>query len=153
MNPPTGAGEGRAGEPPPARKPRGGPSIAQSLRPRGPVKLRVNHHRRDDATVIAVAGELDILTAPRFSAYADDLVRREASDVVVDLTEVGFVDSAGLQTLLSVQRRVTRRGRRWALICQAGPVRRVIELARLTDVLGVVASLEEYDRRRGEDAA
>lgn len=144
----------RAGEKAPAEegatppKRPGGPSLAQSLRPRGPVQLDTSHYDHADATVIAVAGELDILTAARFSAYVDEVPRRRAGDVIVDLTEAGFVDSVGLQILLSIQRRVVRRGRRWALICPGGAVRRAIELARLTDVLDVVASLEEYERRR-----
>jgi anti-sigma B factor antagonist len=97
--------------------------------------------------VIAVSGELDILTAPKFSASIDGLVRRRARDLVVDLSGLRFVDSAGLQVLLSAQRRVTRRAKWLGLICPAGPVRRVIELARLTETLGVLSSLSDYEAR------
>jgi anti-sigma B factor antagonist len=97
--------------------------------------------------VLAAAGELDILTVPAFSAKLNELVRRRARDIVVDLSEVRFVDSAGLQVLLSAQRRVTRHARRLVVICPAGPARRVIELARLVDVLGVVASFSECEAR------
>jgi anti-sigma B factor antagonist len=134
--PPAGGG---------ARKKAPGPPLSQSLRPRGPVELEVGRYERPEATVVTVSGELDILTAPKFSASIDAVVRRRARDVVVDLSEARFVDSAGLQVLLSAQRRVTRRTRWLALICPAGPVRRVIELARLTETLGVVSSLSEYE--------
>ncbi len=122
-----------------------GPPLSQSLRPRGPVQLEVSHYGRADCTVVAVAGELDILTAPKFSATIDELVRKRAGDVLVDLSEVRFVDSAGLQVLLSARRRMTRQGRGLAMICPDGPARRVMELARLTDALGVLGSFAEYD--------
>jgi anti-sigma B factor antagonist len=128
-----------------ARKKAPGPPLSQSLRPRGPVELEVGQYERPEATVVTVSGELDILTAPKFSASIDEVVRGRTRDVVVDLSETRFVDSAGLQVLLSAQRRVTRRARWLALICPAGPVRRVIELARLTETLGVLASLKEYE--------
>lgn len=128
--------------------------LADSLRPRGPVQLRLNHYQRGDATVVTVAGELDILTAPRFSAFVSELVRRRVGDLFIDLGEARFVDSAGLQILLSAQRRVARRARWLAVICPPSPVRRVIELARLTEALGVVSSFEEYEGRlRGPGTA
>jgi anti-sigma B factor antagonist len=112
------------------------------------VELRIEHHERSGATVVTVSGELDILTAPRFSASIDELVRRRARDVVVDMSEVRFIDSAGLYVLLSAQRRVTRHGRWLGLICPDAAVRRVIELTRLDEPLGVVGSFSEIEVRR-----
>jgi anti-anti-sigma factor len=57
---------------------------------------------------------------------------------VLDLGETEFIDSAGLAILLNVQRRLERHGRQMRMICRDGPVRRVIELARLEETLGVV---------------
>jgi len=88
-------------------------------------------------TVIQVAGELDLLTAPKLSAHLDDIIRRPQGDVLVDLGEVEFIDSAGLHVLLNAQRRLASRARSLAVICPPGPVRREIELARLVETLGV----------------
>jgi hypothetical protein len=51
----------------------------------------------------------------------------------------------GCTFLLTAQ--VTRARRRLAVICAEGPVRRVIELARLVETLGVVSSLHESELR------
>jgi anti-sigma B factor antagonist len=118
------------------------------------VQLRLTHYQRGDATVVTVAGELDVFTAPRFSAFVGELVRRRVGDLVIDLEHTRFVDSAGVQILLSAQRRVSRNARWLAVICPLGPARRVIELARLTEALAVVSSFEEFERRqRGPGAA
>jgi len=130
--------------------------LGQSLRPRGPVQFEVSAYERSANTVIAVNGELDILTAPRFSALVDELVRRRASDIIVDLTGTRFIDSAGLHILLNAERRMARRSRSLAVICPAGPVRRVFELSRLVEPLHVTASFRDYEsapRSAGATAA
>ncbi len=87
------------------------------------------------ATVLFVHGELDLLTAPRFAARIGQIVQRANGDVIVDLSEVEFIDTTGLQVLLAAQRRLTRRSRRLTVRCKAGPVRRAIELAMLGETL------------------
>ncbi len=114
------------------------PPLRRALRPRGPVQFGISERTQSDATVLHVDGELDILTAPKLSAELDVIIRRYAGDVVIDLSDALFIDSAGLHILLSAHRRLTRASRRMTVICGDGPVRRVIELARLTDTLGVV---------------
>lgn len=112
--------------------------LSESLRPPGPVQFELSEHRRDGTVLLRIAGELDVLTAPKLAARLDDLVRSPADDLVVDLDETAFIDSAGLHTLLNAQRRLTRRGRPLSVICAPGPVRRAIELARLAGTLNLV---------------
>src|SRR5437763_7877357 len=76
-------------------------SIGGELRPAGPVRLRLTERRLDDATVICVAGELDVLTAPRFASLVTEIIRTRPVAVIVDLRETDFLDSAGLHILLN----------------------------------------------------
>jgi anti-sigma B factor antagonist len=105
------------------------------------------------ATVVAVTGELDVLTAPRLTTSLDDLIRRGQGNIVIDLSGAGFIDSLGLHTLLNLQRRLAHRSRSLAVVCGDGPIRRAIELARLEDALGVVSSLAEYELGRAARSA
>ena len=118
------------------------PPLRRSLRPRGPVQFGLSETTQSGATVLHVDGELDILTAPKLSAELDAIMRRSTGDIVLDLRDAVFIDSAGLHILLSAHRRLTRSSRRMSVICGDGPVRRVIELARLTETLGVVYGVE-----------
>lgn len=117
------------------------PSLRGVLRPRGPVNFKVTEHRRSDATVLDIAGEIDVLTAPKLAVHLDELVRKRTGDAILDLSETVFIDSSGLHILLNAQRRLTRQSRKMAVVCKPGPVLRVIELARLSDTLGVIGSL------------
>jgi anti-sigma B factor antagonist len=128
------------------RSPTDGP-LRRALRPSGPVQFELSERQQRGATMVHVDGELDILTAPRLGAQLDGIVRKGTGDVVLDLRDAVFMDSAGLHILLTAHRRLTRASRRLAVICVEGPVRRVIELARLIETLGVVSSLQESELR------
>jgi anti-sigma B factor antagonist len=124
------------------------PTLGGSLRPRGPIQLGLTTRREAGVTVVSVTGELDILTAPKLVTRLDDLIRRHRGDVVIDLTDAGFIDSLGLHALLNAQRRLSRQSRSLAVVCGSGPVRQLIELTRLEEALGLASSFAEYQDRR-----
>lgn len=100
-------------------------------------------HRTDGSTTrVVVRGELDAETGPR----ADELLRRlEATGpqtLVLDLREVTFFDSTGLQIVLDAEVRARAAGRRLVVVPGDGEPRRVLELADVTDRL----DLEDPDR-------
>jgi anti-sigma B factor antagonist len=128
------------------------PTLGGSLRPRGPIQLALTTRYEGRATVIGVAGELDVFTVSKLIARLDDAIRRRHGDVVIDLSEAGFIDSMGLHALLNVQRRLIRQARALAVICPPGAVRNAIELARLAETLGVLSSIEDYRLHRAGSA-
>jgi len=122
--------------------------IGRSLRPRGAVSLRLKRRLNPDAAILELGGEVDLLTAARLAGGLDGEIRHGDRDVVVDLRDVEFIDSAGLHVLLGAQRRLARQGRALGIICPPGPVLRVFELSRLLDTLDIAGSLRELRRRR-----
>jgi anti-anti-sigma factor len=79
------------------------------------------------------------VTAPKLASRLDAILRSNGGEVVIDLSETEFLDSAGLHVLLNAQRRLTRSSRGLRVLCPPGPVRHVIELARLVETLNVSA--------------
>jgi anti-sigma B factor antagonist len=61
---------------------------------------------------------------------------------VVDLAQVSFIDSSGLQVLLRARALLGREDRALVLVCPHGPVRRVFELAGVSDVFVLYATPE-----------
>jgi anti-sigma B factor antagonist len=88
--------------------------------------------------VIAPAGEIDMATVDPLRDALARASRSAEQDILVDLTAVRFIGSAGISALLQAQRALAGR-RRLALICPAGPVRRVLDLAGLDQVLAIFA--------------
>jgi anti-sigma B factor antagonist len=99
--------------------------------------LAVERTSRDGVDVLSVEGELDIATAPRLIAALNDTIANAVRSVVVDLSLVAFMDSTGLALLINAHRRLTRRSKGFAVVCPAGPLRRVFEITDMVDTLRV----------------
>ncbi len=84
-----------------------------------------------DTHLVAVAGELHVSTAPAFARGLDDALTRGATDVVLDLGAVEFIDSTGLTVLLNGLRSVTRRHGHMALVVSNPTVMRLFEVTGL----------------------
>lgn len=113
------------------------PALADSLRPRGPVHLEVSEEARAGEIVIRPIGEVDVMTVQTLADSLSAAERQTDGGVVVDLSATTFLDSTGLHVLLGCQRRLERRSRSLRVICGQGPVRQVIETARLIETLHV----------------
>lgn len=50
--------------------------------------------------VISLSGDLDAHTAPRLDKAVNDLVRAGKQRIVLEMSEVGFVDSSGLRSMI-----------------------------------------------------
>ena len=91
----------------------------------------------DGATVVLLAGQLDISSA---GALREVLVLPEilsTSSVRVDLTKVEFLDSSGLGVFVSACKRITAAGGTFSVTCPQGEPRRALEVSGLLEYLHV----------------
>ena len=94
--------------------------------------------RSGERTVLHLEGELDLGSSPQLEAAIARVLQAGTAAVVVDVRGLRFVDMAGLRVLLAGQERAEREGRRLVLSGMREPIRRVLALAQVTDVLDVV---------------
>jgi anti-anti-sigma factor len=107
-----------------------------------PEVLQVQEEEVGEARLIAAKGEIDQVSS---RLIADALRRATLSgegNVVLDMTDTNFIDSAGISTLLNGLRRLTRQRRKLIVICPPGPPRRVFE------TLGLIGTFELVNSRR-----
>ena len=88
-------------------------------------------------TVLTVTGEVDLAVAPDLEAAIECALGEGSEEVWVDLTPTTFMDSSGVHVLVKAHRRLDELNRRFAVICPAGPVRRLFEIAGALDYLSV----------------
>jgi anti-sigma B factor antagonist len=67
--------------------------------------VAVHHHTSVPALVVEVTGDVDMLTAPRLLDALHTALRAPYPVLVVDLTGVQFMGSAGLSALVNAHRR------------------------------------------------
>lgn len=92
---------------------------------------------RDDAgqSVVLVGGEVDVSNADQLRSALDGCLEEGASSLVVDLSEVPYIDSTGIGVLVGAAHRASESGARLEV---ARPQRNV---ARVLGLLGVGADL------------
>ncbi len=83
----------------------------------------------DSATIVAVAGEIDLVTAPQLR----EILGEQRGRVVVDLADVAYLDSSGLAALSEGYRDLLRDGGTLVVRAPQPHVRRVLELTGLGD--------------------
>jgi anti-anti-sigma factor len=92
--------------------------------------------RRDASLEVVASGELDMAAAFQLESGLDPLLEDRAVEAVqLDLSEVGFVDSAGLGALLALRERAQDRGIALRISRASDPVRRLLDLTGLGDAL------------------
>lgn len=93
-------------------------------------------------TVIEVSGRIDSATAPDLAEALDALMEEGQYNLVVDMSEVDFISSAGLRVLIDTQKTCQRlnRGR---LVLTNVPER----IYQAFDLAGFVALFDFYDEQ------
>jgi len=97
-----------------------------------PTTLELTLSQRDGETVVSAAGELDVNTAPELREQLARLAADDVRRVVVDLTDVSFVDSTALSVLVSALKRLRQADGDLELASPSPSVRRVFEITGLT---------------------
>ena len=93
--------------------------------------LSFNVSRSNGSSVVAVAGEIDMATAPELANVLNDFAQES---VVVDLSAVTFIDSSGLATLADAQKRMRHAGGQLAIDRVQPSVQKLFEITRLTEL-------------------
>lgn len=102
-----------------------------------PVPVDAGSATGSGEVVVAIVGDLDLAGAP---AMLDALARAMDDGpavVVVDLSEVTFLDASGLSVLVMTSTRLRGRGARLALRAAPPRVRWLLELTGLSVTLGL----------------
>jgi anti-anti-sigma factor len=109
---------------------------------------------RAGVTVVAIAGEVDISNEAAVSTELRSLVPNTAGGLVLDLTLVRYLDSAGLRLLVSLAARLRERQQLLvAVMPTASPVRRLVELSGIDSAVPVFDDVPTACARVAEQAA
>ncbi|GAB2632316.1 STAS domain-containing protein [Nocardia goodfellowii] len=106
----------------------------------GPGSLEIGSRTEAATVIVAVRGEIDMASAPQLEAGLNEVLRKSPTTVVVDMSDVGFLGSAGLSVLLGASRSYPSTDLR---IVATDAARRPMELTGLDQMLAVFDSLAE----------
>lgn len=96
----------------------------------------------ESVVVLTLTGELDMLTAPELDIAIADAARKEPEAMIVDLTEVKFLATAGLNVLVAAYLAITRSAQ-FGIVADGVAVRRPLKLTGIDTLVMLFPTLED----------
>jgi len=85
----------------------------------------------NDVTVVELQGELDSDSAELFQKYITDVIAQNKTNIVIDMSGVGFIDSLGLEAMLWARDYCSQNKRELRLAGIDETCMRILEVTRL----------------------
>lgn len=104
--------------------------------------LRLDVSERDGRFVLRVGGEIDVATAPRLREQLIAMVNEQRYQLIVDLSDVDFIDSTGLGVLIGALKRVRSHDGDLQLICGDPRIVKVFEITGLDQIFVMHETVE-----------
>lgn len=104
--------------------------------------LSVRVEPLDGAVVLSVSGEIDLVTAPQLGESINAAMAQEPPTLVVDLSNVDFLASAGMAVLLGCNQKA--KGKiRFRVVAAGNATFRPMELTGVPDEIAIFPTREE----------
>jgi anti-anti-sigma factor len=95
------------------------------------------------ATIVVPRGELDLASAPELQVQLERVWQSGATQVIVDLRHVQFMDSTGLQAIVVAHRHAQAGDLLFGVVDGGEQVHKLLSLTGMLDTLTVAASPHE----------
>ena len=106
--------------------------------------MPVSARRIDQATILDVSGDIDFASSPEVRQFVLGEIREgHAQRVVVNLSQVRYIDSSGVASLIEGLKASRDQGSRFILFGLSPSSREVLQLSRLMKVFEVYDSEEQ----------
>jgi anti-sigma B factor antagonist len=100
--------------------------------------MQISIRRVDNATIIDVSGDIDFSNSPEVrTALLREVRDNRRPRVVLNLSEVRYMDSSGVASLVESLKASRDIGSRFILVGLSGPAREVLQLSRLVKVFEI----------------
>jgi anti-sigma B factor antagonist len=105
--------------------------------------IDVKSEKHGEALVFKLRGSLDLATAPTVRAALTDAAGDSNRHLIVDLTQIEFLDSTGLGALIGAHRRASEHNGSLRLVVTEGPIARLLNITGLLRVFSVYHDLKD----------
>ena len=100
----------------------------------------------DDGTIVRPSGDIDLSRAPAFRVHLAEVFQSAPQRVVIDLSNVPYMDSSGVATLVEGMQLASRGSVKLVLVGLQERVRSIFEIARLDTVFTIALDVNEAEK-------
>lgn len=97
---------------------------------------------KDRPNVLPLEGEIDLHVSPNVAQTLRRMIARKPKQLIVDLTDVSYIDSSGLAVLIEAMQNVQAYGGHFGVVGLQESVRTIFEIARLDQVFQVYPTVD-----------
>ena len=105
--------------------------------------MKITEDRTADVLILGLSGKLDATTAKTFEDKILAEIESGYRRLMIDLSQLNYVSSAGLRVFLIAAKRLRSRDGRIALCSLQDHVQQVFDLSGFSSVLSIYSSREE----------
>ena len=105
--------------------------------------MAVKTETKNGLMICRVEGEIDISSSPDIKKIFDKLIAQKIPRIVVDLSNVSYVDSSGLATLVGILKNMRSYGGKMKLAGMSSKIKSLFEITKLDKLFDIAASEEE----------
>lgn len=102
----------------------------------------INEEWAGRTAIISVSGVVDMLTSPQLETAISTALAKQPAAVIVDLSDVDFLASAGMGVLVAARDRAADVAR-FAVVADGPATSRPLKLVGLAEVIGMYPTLDE----------
>jgi anti-sigma B factor antagonist len=107
-----------------------------------PASPAVPMPRQDRPNVLPLNGEIDLHVSPAVTASLNAMIEKKPERLVVDLSRVTYIDSAGLAAFIQAMQKVETYGGKFSLAGLQETVRSIFEISRLDQVFQIFPDVD-----------
>ena len=106
--------------------------------------MRIDLTQRDATAIARITGEVDMANGYRFADEVLGKMSDEATSLVVDLTDLRYIDSAGVRSIFEIASVLEMREQSLAIVVAEGsPLRSVLKITQVEDVAVICPTVDE----------
>lgn len=113
------------------------------------MSLDISVRKSDQVCIVAIAGSIDAFTAGQITECLVERIDGGDIWIVLDLTQVAFMSSAGLRIFLAAWQQIRRAGGNLHLAGARAGVDRVLDMAGLYKIMDIFDRVEDAVSRFG----
>jgi anti-sigma B factor antagonist len=95
--------------------------------------------------IVKLSGEIDLQHSPELRQLLQTKITKRVPVLLLDFTEVAYIDSSGLATLVEYYKNSRGYSGRLAVAGLSNRVRSIFDLVRLSEIFGVYQSIAEAE--------
>jgi anti-sigma B factor antagonist len=112
--------------------------------------MQIKIEEKEGVKVCYAEGDIDINTSPQVKKAFDKLVQTKNEKVLINLQEVGYIDSSGLATLVEILKNFKSYNGRLKLSNLSNKVRSLFEITKLEKLFDIMDTEEEALKSFGQ---